>query len=85
MVGPLRKSVGFTGQPLNSGRALGPNIGLVLSNIWLFVNLVDTFAAAWRSLKTKGIKPSMYYVEFFDESTHWKFWGVTVSPRAVKL
>ena len=70
MVGTLSKSTGFTGQPLNSGLALGSNAGVVISNTWFSVNLVNAFAAAWRSLKTKGTKPSMYCAGSFDTSTH---------------
>ena len=85
VVGLVGKSTDFTGQPLNSCRALASNAGVVTSNTWLSVNLVNAFAAALRLLKTKGARPSMYCAGSFDTSTHSNFWAVTVSPRALKL
>ena len=70
VAGIASKSTGFTGQPLNSGRALASNAGVVNSNTWFSADLIGAFVAAWLSLKLKGTKPSMYCAGSFDTSTH---------------
>ena len=70
VVGVVSKSTDFTGQPLKSTRDLASNAGVVTSNTWFDVNLVNAFDAAWRSLKANGTRPSMYCVGSFDTSTH---------------
>ena len=85
VVGPVRKSTDFTGQPLTATLDLLSNPGVVISNTWFSVDLFSAFAAALRSLKVNGTWPSIDCAGSFDTSTHSNFRAATVSPRALKL